>query len=103
MRIVTQSGRRIPYVLLTDLAGLDQLYAMPNMGLVPLAQVELPSHNLHPVVEGTGAGGNGLIGTWRARADKVISWPAARYQTHGPVTSQELEAIEDAVRLFLGL
>ena len=90
-------------MLLTDLRQLAQHYHPPMMGIVPLAQIQLPTHALHPTVAGTGASGNGLNGVWRARADKIIGFPALRYQSYGPVTPQELAAIEDAVRLFLDL
>jgi hypothetical protein len=89
-------------VLLTDLAGLSQHYP-PMMGIVPLAQVGIPTHRLHPTVAGTGATGNGLHGVWRVRADKVMAVPAHRYQSYGAITAQELAAVEDAVRFFLDL
>lgn len=96
-----ESGRATRYVLLTDLRQPQVEKDMPLMGVVPLAQKHLPDSVLYPIIVGNTA--TGLAGTWRARADKIVSVFAKRFRAAGTVTALELEAIDAAARAFLAL
>jgi hypothetical protein len=96
-----ESGSTARYVLLTDLEEPQVADVIPLMGAVPLAQKALPSTVLYPSVSGSLA--TGLAGTWRARADRLMSIYAKRFRAAGVVTPEELLSIEAAARAFLGL
>lgn len=96
-----ESGRTTRYVLLTDLRQPQVENEMPLLGVIPLAQKPLPDTVLYPTIAGNNT--TGLAGTWRARADKIMSIFAKKFRSSGTVTEGELKAIEDGARAFLAL
>jgi hypothetical protein len=105
---IIEHGRRPnhePYlfVILTDPSLAILLDGTPHLGAVLLSDQRLPDNGLYPPVIGRSGEttGNRIRGMWRARPDRIAALSMTELVTYGPVTGEELAAIDAAVLRFL--